>query len=220
MGTRNAKSRTWVLAAAVVIAASPATAQMPGAPVLQNSWASPGIVVALNIAGGDGTLYGGAAGWAPASGRFQLSGGAGLHNPKGDGSSRTVYGARVAMPIMQAMAGRLGVAGFVGIGGGAAKAGDTTASKTVIPAGVAIGYRQAIGTAGRGFSVYLDPNYQYHSATAGNKGVFRVAGGLDIGVSARFGLTVGFESGANAKAGEAGPTAGLYGVGISMKLGR
>ena len=209
-----------VLAAAAFVAASSASAQMPGAPVLQNSWASPGIVVALDIAGGDGTLYGGALGWAPASGRFQLSAGAGMHNPKGDGSSRAVYGTRVAMPIMQLMAGRLGVAGFVGIGGGAAKAGDTTASKTVIPGGVAIGYRQAIGTAGRGFSVYVDPNYQYHSGLAGNKGYFRVAGGIDIGVSARFGLTVGFESGANAKAGEPGPTAGLYGVGLSMKLGR
>jgi hypothetical protein len=206
--------------AVFALSASAASAQMPGAPVLQNSWASPGIVVALDVAGGSGTLYGGAAGWAPASGRFQFSAGAGMHNPKGDASSRTVYGARVAMPIMQMMAGKLGIAGFVGIGGGAAKAGDTTASKTVVPGGVAIGYRQAIGTAGRGISVYVDPNYQYHSGIAGNKGYFRVAGGIDMGISARFGLTLGFEGGSNAKAGDPGPTAGLYGVGLSMKLGR
>ena len=198
---------------------STASAQMPGAPVLQNAWAAPGIVVALDIAGGSGTLYGGAIGWAPASGRFQLSGGAGVNDPK-EGGSRAVYGARVAMPIMQLMAGKLGIAGFVGIGGGGAKTNDTTSSKTVIPAGVGIGYRHAIGTAGRGISAYVDPNYQYHSATAGNAGYFRIGGGIDIGISARFGVTVGFESGATAKAGDPGPTGGLYGVGVSMKLGR
>ena len=199
--------------------AASAPGQMPGAPVLQNSWASPGIVVAANFASGAGSLWGGAVGWAPASGRFQLSAGAGAHSPKG-GSSRGVYGARVALPLMQMMGGKLGVAGFVGIGGGAAKAGDTTASKSVLPAGVGIGYRQAIGTAGRGISAYVDPNYQYHSGTAGKKGYFRVGGGLDIGVSARFGVTVGFESGAKAETGEVGPSGGLFGVGLSMKLGR
>ena len=193
---------------------------MPGAPVLQNAWASPGMVVAVDIAGGMGTLYGGAIGWAPSGGRFQFSGGAGALSPKGGGGSRVVYGGRVAMPIMQMMSGKLGIAGFVGVGGGATKTGDTTGSKTVVPAGVAIGYRQAIGTAGRGVSAYLDPNYQYHSGTKGNKGFFRVGGGVDLGVSSRFGVTLGFESGANAKAGQVGPSAGLYGIGVSMKLGR
>src|SRR3954462_606517 len=141
---------------------SAASAQMPGAPVLQNSWASPGIVVALDFASGMGSLYGGAVGWAPSSGRFQLSAGAGSHSPKG-GASRVVYGARVAFPVMQMMGGKLGFAGFAGAGGGGAKAGDTTSSKGVVPIGVGIGYRQAIGTAGRGISAYLDPNYQYHT---------------------------------------------------------
>jgi len=121
---------------------------------------------------------------------------------------------------MQIMGGKLGVAGFAGVGGGAAKSGDTTASKSVVPLGVAIGYRQAIGTAGRGISAYLDPNYQFHSGTAGRKGYFRVGGGVDLGISSRFGVTLGFESGATAGTGEVGPTAGLFGVGVSMKLGR
>ena len=211
--------RKTFIAVVSVALASTASAQMPGAPVLQNSWASPGIVVAANFASGAGSLWGGAAGWAPSNGRFQLSAGGGAHSPKG-GTSRGVFGARLAVPLMQAMAGRLGVAGFVGVGGGAAKAGDTTASKSVVPAGVAIGYRQAIGTAGRGVSVYLDPNYQYHSGTAGKKGYFRVGGGVDLGVSSRFGVTLGFESGAKAGTGEVGPTGGLFGVGVSMKLGR
>jgi hypothetical protein len=198
---------------------SSASAQMPGAPVLQNSWASPGIVVAADFASGSGSLWGGAVGWAPSSGRFQLSGGAGSHTPKG-GSGRAVYGVRVAFPLMQMMSGKLGLAGFVGVGGGAAKSTDTTASKSVVPLGVGVGYRQAFGTAGRGISAYLDPNYQLHSGTAGKKGYFRVGGGVDLGISARFGLTLGFETGATAGTGEVGPTGGLFGVGVSMKLGR
>jgi hypothetical protein len=118
------------------------------------------------------------------------------------------------------MAGNLGIGGFVGIGGGGAKTGETTVSKSIIPAGIAVGYRRAVGTAGRGFSGYLSPNYQYHSGTAGKKGYFRVGGGVDVGISARFGLTVGFESGAKADVGKVGPAGGLYGVGLSMKLGR
>lgn len=208
---------TFLALSVVTVTAATAVAQMPGAPVLQNAWAAPGMVVALDIGGGSGTMYGGAVGWAPSSGRFQLSGGAGAQSPKG-GTSRLVYGVRAAFPIMQMMSGKLGIGGFIGAGGGAAKAGDTTSSKGIIPAGVAIGYRQAIGTAGRGISAYVDPNYQYHSGASTKKGYFRVGGGLDVGVSARFGVTLGFESGAAAKAGEVGPPGSLYGVGVSMKL--
>lgn len=210
---------TFVALSVVTVTAAGAGAQMPGAPVLQNAWAAPGMVVALDVAGGSGTMYGGALGWAPSSGRFQLSGGAGAQSPKG-GSSRLVYGVRAAFPIRQMMSGKLGIGGFVGAGGGATKAGDTSSSKGIIPAGLAIGYRQAIGTAGRGFSAYVDPNYQFHSGSSTKKGYFRVGGGVDVGISARFGVTVGFESGANAAAGEVGPSGSLYGLGVSMKLGR
>lgn len=214
------KSRMWAGAALMTVGVAAAgQAQMPGAPVLQNAWAAPGIVVAANIAGGSGSsVYAGAAAWTPASGRFQLSGGAGMQSISGAGGGRAVYGARVAMPLMQAMSGKLGVAGFVGAGGGAGKTGDTTRSSTVIPAGVGIGYRQAIGTAGRGFSAYVDPTYQYHSGSKGSKGYIRFAVGLDIGITARFGLTAGLESGATAKPGTVGPRGSLYGVGVSMKL--
>lgn len=195
-----------------------AGAQMPGAPVLQNAWASPGIVVAADIAGGSGSsVYAAAAGWTPGSGRFQLSAGAGVQSVTG-GSSRAVYGLRAAMPLMQAMSGKLGLAAFAGVGGGAGKTGDTTSSTSVIPAGIAIGYRQAIGTAGRGFSAYVDPSYQHHTGSKGSQGYFRLAGGVDAGISARFGLTFGFEGGAGAKKGTVGPSGTLYGLGISMKL--
>src|SRR3954462_11617157 len=95
MSYGKAKSRTCVAAAALMVAlSSTLTAQMPGAPVLQNAWASPGMVVAVDIAGGSRTLYGGAVGWAPSAGRFQFSGGVGSLSPKGGGGSRIVYGGR------------------------------------------------------------------------------------------------------------------------------
>jgi hypothetical protein len=218
VGTSKSSFR-WCVAAALIGLASAAAAQMPGAPVLQNSWATPGIVVAGDFASGGGTMYGGAVGWAPSSGRFQFSAGFGGNSPTG-GAGRAVYGARVAMPIMQMMSGKLGIAGFVGIGGGGVSAGDTTSSKSIVPAGVGIGYRQAIGTAGRGWSVYLDPNYQYHSGTAGNKGYFRLGGGVDLGFSPRLGMTLGFESGTVAGDGVVGPASSLFGVGLSLKVGR
>jgi hypothetical protein len=49
---------------AMVACATQAAAQMPGAPILQNAWASPGIVVAFNFAGGsEGPVYSAAASW-------------------------------------------------------------------------------------------------------------------------------------------------------------
>jgi hypothetical protein len=191
---------------------------MPGAPVLQNAWAAPGIVAALNISGGGGSVYAAAVGWAPSTGRFQFSGGAGMQSGTGTGS-RAVYGARIAFPVRQMMGGKLGIAGFAGVGGGAGSSADTTRSNTVLPGGLAVAYRQAVGSGGRGFSVYADPNFQYHKGAKGGQGYIRVGFGLDAGLSRRFGLTIGAESGASAGAGKAGPRGSLYGVGVSMKLG-
>ena len=218
---RGSVSASAVAIAIIFLQGAPASAQMPGAPALQNAWAAPGIVLAADIAGGGGTsVYGLAGGWAPASGRFQLSAGGGWQTGL-DGGDRAVYGFRAALPIAQLMDGKLGIAAFGGIGGGGSDADDTTRSNLMVPAGVAVGYRQAIGTAGRGFSVYLDPMYQYHSGSGDSgKGYFRIAGGIDAGLSARFGLTFGFEAGGEAADGHVGPAGALYGLGISMKLGR
>lgn len=207
---------------AMFIAFGTLNAQLPGTPVLQNAWATPGIVVALDFGGGSGAssgaTYAGALAWAPGAGRFQLSGGAGMNTASG--KSRAVYGARVAMPVREMMGGNLGIAGFVGVGGGASSATDSLRAGSIIPAGLAIGYRRAVGTTGRGFSLYADPNYQYHSGTKTKKGFFRVGVGLDAGITSRFGLTVGVESGATAAAGSVGPRGSTFGVGVSMKLGQ
>lgn len=197
-------------------------AQLPGTPVLQNAWAAPGMVVALDIgggSGGSGSAYAAALGWAPGNARFQFSGGAGMQSAAGS-TSRGVFGARVAMPVMQMMAGNLGIAAFVGVGGGAGGAKDTLRATSVVPAGVAIGYRRGLGAAGRGFSIYADPNYQLQSGPKNRKGFFRLGVGIDAGISSSFGVTLGVESGATAPTGTVGPRGALYGIGVSMKLGR
>jgi hypothetical protein len=215
-GDSRAMSRMAASALALIACAATAGAQMPGSPVLQNAWAAPGIVLALDISGGSGSTYAGALGWAPSSGRFQLSGGAGIQS---DNGSRGVYGARLALPLAQLMGGNLGIAAFAGIGGGSGSSTDTTQSATVVPAGLAAGYRRAIGTSGRGFSIFVDPNYQYHSGDAGSDGYFRVGFGVDAGLSSRFGITLGGEAGSSAPAGSVGPDGTLYGIAVSMKIG-
>jgi hypothetical protein len=222
---RSARTVFRIIAPAIVAISGAvpfAQAQLPGAPVLQNAWATPGMVVALDIAGGSagsGSTYAGAIGWTPGNGRFQFSGGAGMQSATGT-SSRGVFGARVAMPITQMMAGNLGIAGFVGIGGGAGGTKDSTRVTSVIPVGVALGYRRAIGGAGRGFSIFADPDYQFQSASKTKKGFFRVGVGVDAGITSRFGITLGLESGGTAAKGLVGPHGTTYGIGVSMKLGR
>ncbi len=208
-----------------LLVASAAKAQMPGAPVLQNAWAAPGSVVALDVGGGSGTgtsrgsTFAGAAAWAPAGGRFQLSIGAGMNSASGS-SSRAVYGVRAALPLKEMMGGNLGIAAFIGAGGGARSVTDSLRATAIVPVGLAIGYRWAVGAGGRGFSLYADPNYQYQSGPKNKKGYFRVGAGLDAGITPRFGLTAGLESGATAAPGFVGPHGTQFGLGASIKLGR
>jgi hypothetical protein len=124
------------------------------------------------------------------------------------------------MPVTQMMSGNLGVSAFVGVGGGASSATDSLRATAVIPVGLAVGYRRSVGTTGKGFSVYADPHYQYQSGLKNKKGYVRVGAGVDAGITPRFGLTVGLESGATAAAGSVGPRGMLFGIGASMKLGQ
>jgi hypothetical protein len=208
------------LPALLVLVPAVMSAQMPGAPVLQNAWATPGIVVAANFASGSGSsVWAAAASWGPGDSvaRFALSGGGGMQSVTG-AKSRGVYGARAAMSLTQMMGGKMGLGLFAGVGGGAGGTGDTTAIKTLVPVGVSIGYRQAMGR--RGFSVYGSPSVQWASGTAGSASRFRVGLGLDVGLSSRFGLTGGAEFGQSAPDGEVGPRGTSYGIGGSFALGR
>src|SRR6478736_5503633 len=81
-----------ILAVAAILSVSTADAQIPGAPVLQNVWSTPGVVGAVNVSGGGGsTVYAAALSWAPAMGRVQVSGGTRLATGF-NGGSRGTYG--------------------------------------------------------------------------------------------------------------------------------
>lgn len=216
---RTAHSSLCVLFFAGCLAAQ-LDAQMPGVPVLQSAFASPGISVAVNVGySDDASTFAGAAAWAPTSARFQLSAGAGSLNPDGDADPLAVWGARAAMPVLRLRADAVGIAVFAGVGGG--RTGDT--SSLAVPAGASLGYRRALG-ARRGISVYLAPFFLWTRASeAGNAssaGVARFSAGVDIAIATSLGLTVGFEGGAKAKSGDPGPAASVFGAGISYALSR
>jgi hypothetical protein len=212
-----------------IVAVSAAEAQMPGAPVLQNAWSTPGIVGALNITGGsDGSTYAAAGSWTPGSARFQFSGGLGLQQRAGSGSS-VAYGARVAMPFGGASSS-FGFAAFAGIGGGGsstkkatttvvADTADSTSSTAKIPVGVGIGWRHAFGGV-RGLSLYATPSYVFHTGGSSSGAVFRTAIAADFGITRQIGATAGVEFGQTRGRAAGGPSGTLYGIGVSYALGR
>jgi len=249
---RRDRRALWMLriaAITAVIVSASLEAQMPGAPVLQNAWATPNVVGAVNIGGGsDGTVYAAAGAWTPGGGRFQLSGGLGFETRTGR-NSRAAYGARVAIPLGGASSS-FGFAAFAGIGGGAgakkstapAPGGtlfsDTTASSLQIPVGASVGWRKAIGTS-HGVSVYASPYYEFFNSAswtagtlvgpggittipAGSKtgGVVRVGLGADFGITPSLGATVGVDFGGTRARAFGGPSGSLYGLGVSYAFGR
>jgi hypothetical protein len=206
----------------LVAATAVAGAQMPGAPVLQNAWASPGIVGAVNFAGGsDGSIYAAAASWASSSARFQLSGGIGIRSRTGSGSGRnSVYGIRLAVPFGGTTAD-FGFGAFVGVGAGAsvsASPADSLASTTVVPVGLAIGWRHSLGGV-RGFSIYATPSYNFFTGGSNSAGLVRTAVGVDLGFTKFIGLTAGADFGQSRPRVEGGPSGTRYGVGVSYALG-
>lgn len=229
----------WTVRAIATIAiaaiASSADAQIPGAPVLQNAWATPGIVAALNYAGSSGeNVVAAAGGWSPGSARFQVSGGVG-YQTQTDFSGRAVYGARVAMPF-GGKSSSFGFAGFAGVGGGPARkmkvasltaggtidsimVSDTLASTTQIPLGAAIGYRRAIGS-NHGISIYATPAWVIYSGGTKTDGLFRAAVGADIGITSALGATVGVDFGGTRAKELGGPSSAQYGIGVSYALGK
>jgi hypothetical protein len=208
-----------LLAAAValvsMLAPRAAAAQLPGAPVLQNAFNNPGLTVAGNYAGGDGTtLIAAALAYAPGAGRFQFSGGVGrLTFDQGDASA-TPWGARLAIPLLSFAGGRGGIAPFGGVG-----AATLDSLKLLqVPFGVGAGWRMGLG-ATRALSVYGTGTALWVRHTVGDSSVSKVrprfAAAADVTVIRNLGLTVGFEGGAKAKAGTPGPTGSIFGVGVS-----
>ena len=184
-----------------LVALSGASAQIPGAPVLQNAFANPGLAVAANFGGGGGqSLFALAAGWGMGSGRILLSGAAGAQ--RSNDATRGAYGGRATMTAWTSAGGSLGAAVFAGIGGAPRtrnETGITNAAIFAIPAGITAGYRRNLGT-DRGISAYVSPMYRWARVTTDDdetvsEGNFRVALGLDFSFNPAFGLTVGAEMG-------------------------
>mgnify|MGYP003575269213 CR=1 FL=1 len=187
--------------AGAVLTLSSASAQIPGAPVLQNAFANPGLAFAANFGGGGGqSLFALAAGWGMGSGRILLSGAAGAQRT--NEATRGAYGARASMTVWTSAGGGPGGAVFAGVGGAprtSNEAGMTNPAIFTIPAGITAGYRRNIGT-NRGISAYVSPMYRWarvstdDNATA-SEGNFRVAVGLDFSFNPSLGVTAGAEMG-------------------------
>jgi hypothetical protein len=177
-------------------------AQIPGAPVLQNGFLSPGWIVAADAgAGWNHGLAAVAGSYTPASRSAALSVAVGAGFPDGPAFS---YGARATLPVpVFARRSAFGVAGFVGVGG------LTGPIYTVdVPIGLGVGYRHAIG-GGRGVSVYATPFYLLQRA-GGTEGSFRTGLGTDVTLSPRVGVTIGADAGTRGSP--------RYGAGISYLL--
>ena len=217
-------------ALALIAAPSVATAQLPGMPVLQNAFGNPGLTVAGNAGFGAGnSAYAFAMSFAPGSGRFQFSGGAGLYSPE-NGSGRGAWGLRASGALFSAMGGAVGIGAFAGIGGaggGGVNAGtppgQSSGPEAVswIPVGASVGYRHALG-ATRGISLYAAPVFSWYSRGGDNTAsgtVFRVSAGVDFGLTRAFGVTAGAEFGQSADENSLGPSGTSFGIGLSYALG-
>jgi hypothetical protein len=207
----------------VAAVARPVHAQMLGVPVLQNGFSNPGFTAAVNYGTAqDVRGYGLAAAWAPVSGKFQVSGGVGGYDPD-DGKTWVTYGGRVGVPLtMFTGNGNFGVAPFAGLGG----ANREGTAIIHFPVGVAGGYRRALGVT-RALSVYASSFYGWTKVTSDvagvetvSKGLIRFSGGVDVAVLSKLGVTIGYEAGQTADAGEPGPTGSVFGIGLSYAFRR
>jgi len=208
-----------LVALGVLTAARPAAAQMPGAPVLQNAWSNPGFAVAANVSTlQSASSYGGAAAWAPASGRFQLSAGVGAQT-KSKTPTRVTYGGRVNATVL-GMQSNFGVSVFAGYGGLSGKELDSADVRSLVPLGATASYRMSAGMV-KGISVYASPVYELVSrgGGAGNVSVFRGSIGLDIGITNSIGATVGVELGGKYGDGSGKPSGTAFGAGVSYVIG-
>jgi hypothetical protein len=207
------------VAIAASLAPSMVRAQMLGAPVLQNAFTNRGFTIGVDAGfGSDLRSYGGAVAWSPLSEKYQLSGGVAYLDRDG-GSGTATYGARLMVPVFHRNS-EFGVAPFVGMGG----ANFDGVNDWQIPLGISAGYRRALGTNGRGISAYVSPFYSWsrvrENGETNGKGHFRVSVGVDAAVLPFVGVTVGYETGANADVGDPGATGGIFGVGVSYALHR
>jgi hypothetical protein len=200
---------------ALIIGGAAASAQMPTVPVIQNGFASNGMTLAVNYGSGSGsTAYALAAGWGPASARFQISGALGGVRPD-TGSTWTGYGIRAAIPLYSGMADRFGVAVFGGVGG----ARRDTTSLVRVPVGVGAGYRFPIG-ATRSVAAYASPFFVWsrlseRGARAQGDNTMRGSVAGDLVLTRNIGITLGYEFGGKGDGISPGSASGVFGAAVS-----
>ncbi len=218
---------------ASVVGAAPAAAQMPGLPMLQNAFTSPGLAAAVNYGSGDVlTVIGLAGAWTPASNRFQVTGGLSAVSPDGEGGRATGVAARAAVPIRTRWTGpesSFGVALFAGIGGAWRSGGGLIE----LPVGGSASYRRRVGGS-RAVSVYVAPYFQWTRRTGeglvesilllqepdverrDDSDLIRTSIGIDFLATSRLSVSVGYDLGAKADVGRPGPTGGIFGAGLGV----
>ena len=194
-------------------AISTASGQIPGAPVLQNAFANPGLAVAANFGGGGGqSLFALAAGWGLGE-RVLISAAAGAQ--RANDATRGAYGGRASMTAWTSAGGSLGAAAFAGIGGAPRTRSDgvmTNPAIFTIPVGLSVGYRKNLGTT-RGISAYASPMYRWTRLKTDDDDTvsdnnFRFALGLDFSFNPSLGVTVGGEFGSRSSEGGSSSTLG------------
>jgi hypothetical protein len=212
--------RTFALCLTVL--ATSAAAQLPGVPVLQNAWATPGVMIAANGGGTSSrSTVAAAASWAPTA-RFQLSAGAGYQTGRSVGSS-IAYGARVAIPFVPSTS-PIGFALFAGVGGTASHrnqaivpAFDSVTNSAEIPVGAALGWCQR-GGSGRGFSLFAAPALVFYTGGSAPDNLFRLALGADVGLTDSWGISAGLDVGQSRPRAVGGPGGPQFGVGVSRAM--
>lgn len=210
---RAASAFTVVLAA--FHTARTAAAQLPTLPILQNGFAASGMTLAINYGSETGSsAYALAAGWGPATGRFQISGAVGGVRPD-SGSTWTGYGVRAAVPLFTAMADRFGVSVFAGVGG----ARRDTTSIARVPIGLGAGYRLPIGET-RSVAAYASPFFVWSrvsekGARAEGDNGMRGSVAADFVITRNFGLTAGYEFGGGVGGDSPGSANAVFGAALS-----
>jgi hypothetical protein len=216
-GEKAASRRARIVAGLALcgICAVDAAAQMPTVPVLQNGFTSAGMTLAINYGSAStSTAYALAAGWGPASQRFQISGALGSVRPD-TGSNWTGYGLRAAVPLYAGAADRFGVALFAGVGG----ARHDTTSIVRVPVGVGVGYRFPLGET-RSVSAYASPFFVWsrlseRGARAQGDNAMRGSVAVDLVLTRNVGLTAGYEFGSGSTATSPATNRGLFGAAVS-----
>lgn len=226
LGNRSMSSLPKSIPAALLLIAAPvaslvqaARAQMPGTPVLQNAFAKAGITAALNVSSlGGASSYAAAGAWAPGGAHLQFSGGIGVQT-RTSSPTRTVYGARLNVPLIGATS-NFGASIFAGYGGLSGGGIDSSTTKALVPLGATLGYRFGFGGS-HGASIYGSPVYEIltRGGGAGTASVFRGAIGVDIGITSAIGATLGIEFGQKNDPESGKPSGTAFGAALSYAIG-